>query len=134
MLPPFDEYGNLPPGIHRASVGEIVDRFGGGSAEREVEIRELVEFIDWAKRHRVGRVIVNGSFVTRKRRPNDVDLVVLPGTGAGGDDVTIEFAPGDWPFLQILIAADGEDLERWATSDFATDREGRGKGVVEVIL
>ena len=42
--------------------------------------------------------------------------------------------PSAWPFLQILIAADGADLERWATDDFGSDREGRGKGVVEVIL
>jgi hypothetical protein len=134
MLPRFDEHGNLPPGIHLASVEEVVERFGSGSAEREVEIRELVELIDWARRHSVRRVIINGSFVTSKQRPNDVDLVVLPGAGAGNENVAIEFEPAGWPFLQILVAADDEDLERWATSDFATDREGRGKGVVEVIL
>jgi hypothetical protein len=42
MLPPFDESGNLPRGVHRASIEEIVDRFGHGSPEREVEIRELM--------------------------------------------------------------------------------------------
>ena len=45
MLPPFDEYGNLPPGIHSASLEEIVDRFGRGSVEREVEMRELAELV-----------------------------------------------------------------------------------------
>ena len=132
MLPPLNDHGNLPPGIHLASVEEVVERFGGASAEREVETRELVELIAWARQHGVRRIIINGSFVTSKRQPNDVDLVVLP--GAGSEQAVIELEPAGWPFLQILIAADDEDLERWATSDFATDREGRGKGVVEVIL
>ena len=36
-----------------------------------------------------------------------------------------------WPFLQILIAADEADVERWAVDDFGTDRDGRDKGVVD---
>ncbi len=134
MLPPFDEHGNLPPGIHRTSVDVLVARFGSGSAEREVEIRELLELIDWARTHGVRRMIVNGSFVTSKRRPNDVDVVILPVAGEVPADAIIECEPPIWPFLQILVAADDEDLLRWATSDFATDRQGRSKGVVEVIL
>jgi hypothetical protein len=134
MLPPFDQHGNLPAGIHLASMDSLVERFGSGSPEREVEIRELLEFIDWASTHGVRRIIVNGSFVTRKRRPNDVDLVVLPDTGTARENAFIDMKPSVWPFLQILIAADDEDLERWATRDFGTDRAGRGKGVVEVLL
>ena len=134
MLPTLDEHGNLPPGIHLASVESLVERFGSGSAEREVEIRELLDFIDWARTHGVRRIVVNGSFVTSKQRPNDVDVVVLPAAGDAREDAMIEFEPTAWPFLQILVAADAEDLERWATSDFGTDRTGRGKGVVEVML
>ena len=78
MLPPFDESGNLPRGIHVASMEEIADRFGHGSPEREVEIRELVDFIAWARQNGVRRIIINGSFVTEKRDPNDVDVILLP--------------------------------------------------------
>jgi hypothetical protein len=134
MIPPFDEHGNLPPGIHLASVEELAERFGSGSAEREVEIHELTELIDWARGQGVHRVIVNGSFVTSKQRPNDVDVVILPAAGGGSEEDAIDFEPPEWPFVQVLVAADDEDLERWATSDFATDRQGHGKGVVEVIL
>jgi hypothetical protein len=28
MLPEFDQYGNLPIGIHRCSTEELVERFG----------------------------------------------------------------------------------------------------------
>ncbi len=117
-----------------ASVEEVVDRFGHASVERQVEARELVELIDWARDHDVRRLIINGSFVTDKRRPNDVDVVLLPASTDSGQDATMEFESSEWPFLQILVAADEADLERWAIGDFGTDRRGHPKGVVEVIL
>ena len=132
-LPPFDQSGNLPRGIHRASIEEIVDRFGHGSPEREVEIRELVDFIAWAKRNGFWRLILNGSFVTEKRDPNDVDVVLLLPQDERLQEKMFE-GELTWPFLQILVAADEADLERWAADDFGTDRNGCPKGVVEVIL
>ena len=133
MLPPFDGSGNLPRGVHQASIEEFADRFGHGSPEREVEIRELMELIAWAKQHDVRRLIINGSFVTEKRDPNDVDVVLLPSRDERRQETMFE-GELTWPFLQILIAADDADLERWAADDFATDRNGCPKGVVEVIL
>ena len=79
MLPPFDEHGNLPPGIHRCTIDEVVPRFGRGSPERKVETQELLKFVEWARHAGVLRLIVNGSFVTAQVSPNDVDLIVLPG-------------------------------------------------------
>jgi len=134
MVPSFDECGNLPPGIHSAPLEEIVHRFGRGSVEREVEMGELVELVGWARQHGVRRLIVNGSFVTNKRRPNDVDVVLLPGPATMGEGTMTDLEPPSWPFLQILVAADDADLESWATADFGTDRDGHSKGVVEVIL
>src|SRR5262245_47505294 len=81
MLPPFDDYGNLPAGIHRCTVEERAPRFGSGSEERITEISELLHFIEAAKRAGVRRLLVNGSFVTGKLAPNDVDVVFLPGPG-----------------------------------------------------
>ena len=134
MLPPFDDFGNLPPGIHPCSMAELVARFGSGSDERTAEISELVRFIEAAKTAGVRRLLVNGSFVTAKPSPNDVDIVFLPGT-----DYPYQSRPLDedelvWPFLQIIIAADDADFEAWATRQFATDRRRRPKGVVEVLL
>ena len=79
MLPPFDDVGNLPPGIHSCSVPELITRLGSGSEEREAEISELVQFIEAARTAGVRRLLVNGSFVTGKLAPNDVDVVFLPG-------------------------------------------------------
>ena len=39
-----------------------------------------------------------------------------------------------FPFLQVIVAADENDLELWSLHDFGTDRNRNPKGVVEVIL
>jgi len=134
MLPPFDDYGNLPPGIHRCSVEELAARFGSGSEEREAEMSELLHFIEAARTAGVRRLMVNGSFVTGKLAPNDVDVVFLPGADYPRDGQELDASELVWPFLQVIIAADDEDFESWARREFATDRKARSKGVVEVIL
>jgi hypothetical protein len=134
VLPLFDERGYLPPGIHRCSLDDLLARFGSGSPEREVESQELIDFINWARKAGIQRVIVNGSYVTEKMVPNDVDIVALPGPDYPRGEVPCTEQESRWPFLQILIAADESDLVQWATQDFGTDRKRNTKGVVEVII
>lgn len=134
MLPPFDDVGNLPPGIHACSLVELIARFGIGSEERKAEISELTQFIEAAKTAGVRRLLVNGSFVTGKLAPNDVDVVFLPGPDYPREGPRLDDEYLVWPFLQIIVAADDADFEAWATRQFATDRKRRPKGVVEVIL
>jgi len=134
MLPPFDDFGNLPAGIHSCTIEELVSRFGTGSEERETEINELLNFIDAAKKAGVQRLMVNGSFVTGRLAPNDVDVVILPGPDYPRQSRELEGNELIWPFLQIIVAADDADFESWAVKQFSTDRRRRAKGVVEVIL
>jgi hypothetical protein len=79
LLPEFNEFGYLPFGNHISSLEELITRFGGGSPEREVETQELCELMQWARNAGIQRLIVNGSYVTAKVAPNDVDIVALPG-------------------------------------------------------
>jgi hypothetical protein len=134
MLPFFDDFGNLPPGFHPCTVAELASRFGSGSEERQTEISELLLFIEAAKTTGVRRVMVNGSFVTGKLAPNDVDVVFLPGPDYPRGGQELDASELVWPFLQIIVAADDADFEAWATRQFATDRRNRPKGVVEVML
>jgi hypothetical protein len=134
MFPDFDDQGNLPPGIHKCTLAEVVVRFGTGSAEREVETIELVQFVQWARQNGVQRLIVDGSYVTAVAAPNDVDIVILPGDI---DPVHEVLSPGldvQWPFLHVLVAADEDDLHEWAAFDFGTDRSGQPRGIVEIEL
>jgi hypothetical protein len=134
MLPPVDDFGNLPPGIHRCTIEELASRFGSGSEERVTQMSELRHFFEAAKTAGVRRLMVNGSFVTGKLAPNDVDVVCLPGPGYPRQGLRLDSDDLVWPFLQIIVAADDVDFESWATSQFSTDRKRRPKGVVEVLL
>ena len=134
MLPPLKEDGYLPPGLHRCTFEELAERFGHGSPEREVEIRELRQLVEWARRAGIRRLIVNGSFVTAKRAPNDVDVVILPGDEYPRGEPPASEEAATWPFIQTVVAADDDDLEAWAAEDFGTDRNLEPKGVVEVDL
>jgi hypothetical protein len=89
LLPPFDEFGYSPPGIHACRVEELVARFGSGSPEREVETQELIDFFAWARRVGFERVIVNGSYVTSKAAPNYVDVVFLPAADLPAERIAI---------------------------------------------
>src|SRR4051812_32862036 len=77
MLPDFTERGYLPPGIHPASLTEIIERFGNGSELRRVQAESLAWAVDLARRAGAKRIVVNGSFVTETNDPNDIDCVLL---------------------------------------------------------
>lgn len=134
MLPAFDLFGNLPPGIHSSSFAELAARFGSGSAERVAETEELGRLVEAARAAGVRRLLVDGSFVTAKPAPNDVDVVILPGDDYPRGSKKLDDDELIWPFLQIIVAADDADFEAWATTQLGTDRSGRPKGVVEVEL
>ncbi|MBL8797054.1 MAG: hypothetical protein JNM56_24345 [Planctomycetia bacterium] len=134
MLPEFDEHGNLPPGVHRCEILEVVARFGIDSAERQVESAELAEFVQWARQSGVARLIVDGSYVTAKEAPNDVDVVILPGPDYPRQEQPTLASSRRWPFVHVQIAQDEADLQQWIDSDFGFDRDQARRGVVEILL
>jgi hypothetical protein len=77
-LPPFTDNGDLPLGVHRASLREVLDRFGGGSSQRRAVGLRLARVYEIARAvGHLGRFIVFGSFITAAREPNDVDVFLL---------------------------------------------------------
>ena len=50
MIPEFDQYGNLPPGLHRATLDEIAGRFGWQSELRRVQMESLRWPVELARR------------------------------------------------------------------------------------
>lgn len=133
MLPPFDDRGYLPPGIHRCSIDELAERFGHGSPERVVEMSELREFFAWCRQEGFIRVLINGSFTTARESPNDVDIVVLHGNASRFDKERWRNEAARWPFLHLALAISDDDYDAWARETFGTDRYDHPKGVVEVL-
>lgn len=60
MIPPFDEHGYLPPGIHLATLDEIEARFGRESELRRVQMESLRWLMDLVRRAGVERLVISG--------------------------------------------------------------------------
>ena len=77
-LPPLTDVGDLPLGVHRAHLPEVLDRFGVGSAQRQAVALRLARIyrIATGSGH-LARFLVFGSFVTAKPEPNDVGIILI---------------------------------------------------------
>jgi hypothetical protein len=133
MIPDFDEHGYLPAGVHPASLAEIEARFGQQSEVRQVQMESLRWLVELARRAGVRRLIINGSFVTERLEPNDVDCVLLAEPGPSRDAAASHEILGGLPFLQVAVIGQ-DDFDFMVDTVFATDRKSTPKGVVEVRL
>ena len=133
MIPPFDERGNLPPGIHRANLEEVAARFANESELRRAQMESLQWLVDIARRAGALRLVINGSFVTDVIEPNDVDCVLLIGLDFPRDAAAEQELDRGLPFLQLDLV-EQEGFDDFVGVVFATDRDFIPKGLVEVIL
>lgn len=131
MIPPFDDSGLLPPGVHPATLAEINAYFGQASELRRVQMESIRWMIDLAVRAGIQRVVLNGSLVTDIIEPNDVDCVLLMGRGFPKDAAAEAELREGLPFLEIALVRRNrfDRLVRF----FGTDRFEIPKGMVEVI-
>lgn len=133
MIPHFNDDGYLPPGIHRATLEEIAERFGQESELRQAQMDSLRWLVDLAKRAGAERIVVNGSFVTDKFEPNDVDCVLLIGPGFPRDAAAEAELLVGLPFINMELV-DLEGFRQFTERTFATDRKMVAKGMMEVEL
>jgi len=133
LIPDLNENGYLPPGIHPAALGEVVERFGAGSEVRIAQAQSLQWLLPLCHAAGIERLVINGSFVTDVPEPNDVDCVLLQGPGYNDlSQPAAELRQG-LPFLSLQIVRQAA-FDYLAKSFFALDRSGLTKGIVEVIL
>ena len=132
MIPPFDESGFLPPGVHPATLAEIEARFGHASELRRVQMESVRWMVDLAVRAGVQRIILNGSFVTDIMEPNDVDCVLLVSARGMKDRKAIEELEQGLPFLDVSLVGP-KGFDRFVNRFFAFDRHREPKGMVEVL-
>lgn len=80
MIPALDANGVLPPGVHDATLEEIRERFGGigYGGGRHVLVERLARYLgELIATKLIDHVIVDGSFVTAKPDPGDIDLIIV---------------------------------------------------------
>ena len=141
--PAFNELGDLPIGIYRATLAEVITHFGHGTAQRVAITARLVRISELARRTgSVQRFILFGNYVTIEPNPRDVDLFLVMRDG---------FQPRDAPpEAQILFRHDTAQNELGASifwvnaeTSFAdtedliigwqTRRDLQRRGIVEVV-
>ena len=93
MIPPFNRHGELPPGVHGATVAEFLRRFGAGDRRRML-LALLWYALRALARTGIDRVYIAGSFVTDAEEPEDVDAAWVPGPGFDRSRLTSEFLEG----------------------------------------
>ena len=138
----FRPDGYLPEGLHPASEGEVEERFGRATPRRRRLVSRVKAWLRLARVIGAHRFFVNGSFVTAKPEPGDVDCVCwLP------DDFEQQYYSGRLAAVELyemLVTRRPEELfgvftlARWNAwvEFFSRTREpdGRRKGIVEVTL
>ena len=141
--PKFNNNGDLPRGIHKASLSDVIEHFGKGNFQRAILAQRLDRIYDLAvETGQTARFIIFGSFVTDKPNPQDLDIFLLM-----EDTFDIRQVAGEariifnhmaaqnyegasifW--LRRVAALDGEDaaIEHWQIK-----RDGKKRGIVEVL-
>lgn len=79
-IPPLDVDGYLPEGIHNCTLNELQSRFGEDIdvACRSLLCSKLCEYVqELRSTERDFVLLVDGSFVTSKAQPNDIDLILI---------------------------------------------------------
>lgn len=139
MIPRFNKDGYLHKGIHKATLNEVKQRFGSNSSEREELFKGFQSLVQLLHKHRgsIKRFLVDGSFVTNKESPGDFDCILI---------VKMDFDFGSSAAEQIrcskelfnghiLVAMEEDAVECHRIIDFFShDRDGKSKGLLEVIL
>jgi hypothetical protein len=143
-LPAFNEEGDLPPGVFRATLLEVIQRFGQGSVQRGAVGDRLQRLFQLAtSTGKVARFVVFGSFVTRKVEPNDVDVVLLMedtfDLAAVTGEAVLVFqhqvaqahfgASVFWACRSGAFGGEQAMIEYWQVR-----REGGRRGIVEIML
>jgi len=79
-LPNLNPVGELPEGVHQATIDEVIAKFGSGTSQRENVTARLLRIHQLAKdTGNLQRLIIFGSYITAKREPNDIDIVLVFG-------------------------------------------------------
>ena len=142
-LPNLNDAGELPEGVHQATIDEVIAQFGSGTLQREIVTERLQRIYQLAKgTANLQRLIIFGSYITAKPEPNDIDVVLIfdddLDVAACSAEVkrlldhqqaTIEFGSSIFwirPSLLFLQTLD-QFIEGWQTK-----RDGTRRGIVEV--
>jgi hypothetical protein len=144
-IPPFRDNGWLPEGHHPASWDEIIERLGGGiGTPRGVLQDKLLRWRDALRERQItGKLILNGSFVSAKPTPGDLDGIFVYDEGIeerlkvdAEARRLIDYETCRKEGLGDILAFPSETVQKYPAmcrlDAFDFDKSGVPKGVIEV--
>ena len=139
MLPEFNKYGNLPAGIYKSSITCIENKFGKSSEERISlfnNFRKFLKILSPFKKN-IKRLILDGSFVTSKESPGDIDCIMIIENNFRFIPEIVEELGNSKELYNIhLFTFEEKNTEscRGMLNFFSKDKDLKPKGIIEVIL
>lgn len=150
-IPELEENGELPAGIHIATIKEVEQKFGTSSARRKLLVSGLRTAIKQFEQVGVQRVYVDGSFTSDKEEPNDIDGCWVT---QGVDENKLHLLDRDfWEFVSVAEFNKCRDeikrkygldfyIAEWNEGStgkpfpefFQTNRDGEPKGIIQINL
>ncbi len=77
-LPNLNHEGELPEGIHQATIDEVIAQFSSGTEQRLMVTEHLKRIYQLAKETGyLQQLLIFGSYITAKPKPNDIDVVII---------------------------------------------------------
>ncbi|MFN0317056.1 MAG: DUF6932 family protein [Burkholderiales bacterium] len=142
-LPTLTTAGDLPRGVHSASLGEVLEMFGNSTPQRQAVGSRLRRVYELAvSTYEVKRFIVFGSFISGKAAPNDVDVFLVMNNSFDLSAVSGEarlvfdhcvaqahFGASVFWLRQLAALPD----EARAIAGWEMKRDGNPRGLVEII-
>jgi hypothetical protein len=143
--PVFDKNGNLPKGVHILTVGEI-EKYFTWTKTRKKLMTGLKKSLDNMKKAGVQKIWIDGSFVTAKDDPNDIDgcweahqnidekildpvfLQLNPPRAAMFKKYGVDYLISNRPFVDMK--GKHSSLEKF----FQMDCDGNPKGILLIML
>jgi len=142
-FPPFNDEGDMPPGVYRATLAEILTHFGQGSVQRRAVADRLSRICGLLiSTSQLARTVVFGSFVTAKIDPDDVDIFILMedtfdlATVTGESALLFQHKEAEahfgasvfWARRAGAIGGEQAMIEYWQIR-----REGGERGIIEIV-
>jgi hypothetical protein len=142
-IPAFTASGDLPRGVYPATLSEVIARFGGTTAQRQVVGLRLQRVYNTARgTGALARFVIFGSFVTDKPEPNDVDVFMImgdhfrPGQLTGEAAELFDHLRADLQFGASVFWTKQSGIlgdEQSALADWQLKRDHTFRGIIEVV-
>jgi hypothetical protein len=143
-LPQLNRNGDLPEGLYKVTLAEVLERFGRGTPARQKATAVLHRILEAVvATGKLKRLVVFGSYVTDAPNPNDVDVVLVMEDDfslAACDEATrvlfdhqrAESEVGASIFWLVPSVLFGQSMEDFLLG-WGTKRDMTRRGVVEVV-